>query len=212
MDRNLIHDIRGASQNDQFGSHPRRRWSLLFTKIIMKAAIVHKNGDPCQSDVLSVVDDVPKPVIKAGEILVQIKAAAINPIDWKLVRGDLPGLTLPPGSPLGCDVAGVVETIGPECETSLSVGDEIYANTFATKGAFAEYCSVKAAAAYAKPKNCTFQEAASLPLVGLTALQGLVTHGGFQSGMSVCVLGGSGGYHHQLQRTKGGGRLGGQRH
>jgi NADPH:quinone reductase-like Zn-dependent oxidoreductase len=139
------------------------------------------------------VDDVPKPAIKVGEILVQVKAAAINPVDWKLVRGDIPGVTLPPGSPLGCDVAGVVEAIGPECETSLSVGDEIYANVFATKGAFAEYCTVKAAAAYAKPKNCTFQEAASLPLAGLTALQGLVTHGGFKSGMSVCVLGGSGG-------------------
>lgn len=156
----------------------------------MKAAILTKNGDPCQPEILSVVEDVPKPTLNDGEILVEVKAAAINPVDWKLMQGAFPGLK---EGLVGCDVAGVVQSIGPNCKTSLKVGDEVYADAIKTRGAFAEYCKIEAIAAHKKPTNCTFAEAASLPLVGLTALQGLIKHGGFKAGMSVCILGGSGG-------------------
>jgi NADPH:quinone reductase-like Zn-dependent oxidoreductase len=160
----------------------------------MKAAVFKKIGDPCLDDVFAVVDDVAQPTVKAGEILIRVKAAALNPLDWKLIRGDIPYLSIKPGTVVGLDVAGLVEAFGPNCgeETSLKVGDEIFASAMVNKGAFAEYCTVPAAAVYKKPKNCTFQEAASLPCVGLTALQGLVTYGKFKSGMSVCVLGGTG--------------------
>jgi NADPH:quinone reductase-like Zn-dependent oxidoreductase len=165
------------------------------SRILMKAAVFKKIGDPCQDDVFAVVDDVAKPTLEAGEILIRVKAASMNPVDWKLIREKIPGLVMKPGSVVGCDVAGVVEAIGPDCgeTSSLRVGDEIYADTIFNHGAFAEYCKVLAVTAHKKPKNCSFQEAASLPVVGLTALQGLVTHGKFKAGMSVCILGGTGG-------------------
>jgi NADPH:quinone reductase-like Zn-dependent oxidoreductase len=166
---------------------------VFVSRILMKAAVFKKIGDPCQDDVLAVFDDVAQPTVKAGEILIRVKAAAMNPLDWKLIRGEIPVLSMKPGTVVGCDVAGLVEAIGPNCgETSLQVGDEIFASALVNKGAFAEFCTVPVAAVYKKPKNCTFHEAASLPCVGLTALQGLVTHGKFKSGMSVCIFGGTG--------------------
>lgn len=94
----------------------------------MKAAILHKNGDPTTSEVLSVdTVDIPKPL--TGEILVKVKAAAINPIDWKFMNGSVPGKT---SGPVGMDVSGIVHEIGPDTETSLKVGDAIYADAITT--------------------------------------------------------------------------------
>jgi len=156
----------------------------------MKAAILHKNGDPTTEDVLSVEENVDVPSIETGEILVQVRAASINPVDWKVMKGDVPGKK---SGPVGFDVSGVVEKIAPGTETSLQEGDEVYADAAATQGSFAEFVRVQAVAVSPKPKNISFQEAAALPLVSLTALQGLVTYGGFESGQKVCILGGTGG-------------------
>jgi NADPH:quinone reductase-like Zn-dependent oxidoreductase len=157
----------------------------------MKAAILHKNGDPTTAEVVSVLDAAEIPTAGVGEVLVQVKCASMNPVDWKLMKGDFPGNK---GGPVGLDVSGVVSAIGPDTTTSLQVGDEIYADSIETGGgSFAEYVRVQAVGAAKKPKNLDFRQAAAMPLAGLTALQGLVTHGGFAEGQTVCILGGSGG-------------------
>jgi len=155
----------------------------------MKAAILHKNGDPTSSDVLSVIEtNIPSP--QEGEILLKVKAASINPIDWKLMRGDFPGKK---EGPVGFDVSGIVEKIGPDTTTDLNVGDEVFADSAKTGGSFAEYCVVQEIALAKKPENITFKEAASLPLAGLTAIQGLLNIGKFKKGDKVLIYGGSGG-------------------
>jgi NADPH:quinone reductase-like Zn-dependent oxidoreductase len=157
----------------------------------MKAAILVKIGDPTTEEVLRVEENVDVPQPKKDEVLIKVRAAAINPVDWKIMRGDFPGKS---SGTVGLDVSGVVEQIGPDTTTDLKVGDEIYADAIETGGgSFAEYVAVQTVAASRKPSNIGFAEAAALPLAGLTALQGLVTHGGFKSGQKVCILGGSGG-------------------
>lgn len=156
----------------------------------MKAAVLHKIGDPTTAEVLSVDEGLPVPEPKEGQILVKVSAASINPIDWKLMDGSVPGGTL---GPQGADVSGVVEIIGPNTTTDLKVGDEMYADAIATKGSYGEYMLVNATVASKKPSNISMAEAASLPLAGLTALQALRNQGSFQEGQKVLVFGGSGG-------------------
>jgi len=157
----------------------------------MKAAILHKNGDPTSSEVLSVQEDVDIPEIQSDEILVKVSAASINPIDWKLMKGDFPGKK---SGTVGFDVSGIVDQVGADVDaTAFHVGDAVYADAAATQGSFAEFVAVKAVAASLKPKSIDFVQAASLPLAGLTAIQGLFTHGEFKESQKVCILGGSGG-------------------
>eukprot|EP00529_Nitzschia_sp_RCC80_P031203 CAMPEP_0113493502 /NCGR_PEP_ID=MMETSP0014_2-20120614/28624_1 /TAXON_ID=2857 /ORGANISM="Nitzschia sp." /LENGTH=360 /DNA_ID=CAMNT_0000387365 /DNA_START=52 /DNA_END=1134 /DNA_ORIENTATION=+ /assembly_acc=CAM_ASM_000159 len=166
----------------------------------MKAAVIHKVGreDFPNEQYLSVDADVDVPEPSQGEILIKVSAASINPIDWKLANGSVPGRK--PGPLYGFDVSGTVVKLGPETtgSTTLKVGDEVYADVAQTgskSGSFAEYCLCQVAAAFPKPKNTNFVEAASLPLVGLTALQGLTTQGGFQEGQGqnirILIFGGT---------------------
>ena len=90
----------------------------------MKAAIQHKNGDPPSPDVLSVVDDAAVPEPAAGQVLVKVSCASVNPIDYKLVAGDFPGKN---AGPFGCDVSGTVAKLGPGCD-AFEVGDRVYAD------------------------------------------------------------------------------------
>lgn len=157
----------------------------------MKAAILQKIGNPTTEEILTVEENVDVPQPKKDEVLIKVRAAAVNPVDWKIMQGLFPGKS---SGTVGFDVSGVVEQIGLDTTTDLKVGDEIYADAIETGGgSFAEYVVVQAVAASRKPSNIGFTEAAALPLAGLTALQGLVTHGGFKSGQTVCILGGSGG-------------------
>lgn len=157
---------------------------------MMKAAVLHKVGNPPTTpDILSVEEiEIPEP--KKGEVLVKVAAASINPVDWKIMAGLFPGDT---SGSVGCDVSGTVESIGPDTDTSLKVGDEIYADARRTPGTFAEYAIVQAIAAAPKPKNLDMIEAASLPLVGLNVVQSLTRRFHFKEGHKICVLGGSGG-------------------
>jgi len=155
----------------------------------MKAAIQHKNGDPTSPEVLSVVDDAPIPEPAAGQVLVKVACASLNPIDYKLVAGDFPGKT---AGPFGADVSGTVERLGPGCD-AFKPGDRVYADAIKTHGSFAEYAVVEAAALSPMPKNASFKEAAALPLAGLTALQAFATHGKLRAGQKVAIMGGSGG-------------------
>lgn len=163
----------------------------------MKAAILHKNGDPTDASVLSVKDDVPIPKPGKDEIVIKVMSAAINPVDYKLAKAEFPGKS---SGGMGCDVAGIVHEVGADV-VEFEEGHEVYADAIASvlakgdesSGSWAEYCKIQKVAAAHKPTNCSFQEAAALPLAGLTALQGLETQGGFQKGMKVAILGASGG-------------------
>jgi NADPH:quinone reductase-like Zn-dependent oxidoreductase len=156
----------------------------------MKAAYVHKNGDSTTAEVITVREDLPVPEPKEGQILVKVHAAAINPVDWKLIEGLFPGLK---EGTVGSDMSGVIEKIGPNTTTELKVGDEVYGDVIATMGSFGEYVLAKAHVLGKKPTNLSMAEAAALPLAGLTALQGLTTHGNLEKGHKVLIFGGSGG-------------------
>eukprot|EP00592_Proboscia_alata_P000693 CAMPEP_0194375532 /NCGR_PEP_ID=MMETSP0174-20130528/24066_1 /TAXON_ID=216777 /ORGANISM="Proboscia alata, Strain PI-D3" /LENGTH=341 /DNA_ID=CAMNT_0039155797 /DNA_START=135 /DNA_END=1160 /DNA_ORIENTATION=- len=147
------------------------------------------------SDALS-VKTIPKPFIESPEeVLIQVHACALNPIDKMRLAGDL-ALLSPESydtSVLGYDVAGIVQEVGAEASKSYSVGDEVFVRLKDMKyGALAEYVVCSVAEVAQKPTNISFSEAASLPLAGLTALQAL-RRGGVQEGSKVFIPGGAGG-------------------
>jgi NADPH:quinone reductase-like Zn-dependent oxidoreductase len=158
----------------------------------LKAIVCEKYG---AADVLK-LDEVDEPVVDDDHILVRIRAASLNPYDWHLLTG-LPyvgrlsmGLLKPKCIGLGADLAGEVEALGKNV-TEFRPGDEIFGGI--TSGAFAEYACVSEDSMAPKPANLTFEQAAALPMVGLTALQGLRDVGGIQPGQRVLINGASGG-------------------
>jgi NADPH:quinone reductase-like Zn-dependent oxidoreductase len=161
----------------------------------MKAVIWEKYGPP---ELLRVAD-VEKPAPAADEVLVKVLAASVNPADWRSMRGKplfarlTLGLLRPKHKVLGGDIAGQVEAVGASV-TQFKPGDEIYANLLDHGyGGFAEYVSVPIDVMWAKPENLSFEEAAAVPMAGVTALQGLRHHGQIQPGQQVLINGGSGG-------------------
>jgi NADPH:quinone reductase-like Zn-dependent oxidoreductase len=140
------------------------------------------------------VEEVEKPVLEDDRVLVRVHASSINKADWHQLRGWPPvmrpllGGTLRPKDPrLGTDFAGVVEAVGKDV-TELVPGDEVFGGR---NGAFAEY--VSANTVVRKPPNVTFEEAATMGIAGLTALQAVRDHGRLQPGERVLVNGASGG-------------------
>ena len=148
------------------------------------------------ADVLQ-LREVPKPSPQAGEVLVQVWAGSPNPWDWHFMRG-LPyisrlagaGLRKPKNTILGSDVAGQVEAVGAGV-TQFHPGDAVFG--FVGAGAFAEYVSVPKDFLGPKPANLTFEQAATIPLAGMTALQGLRDVGQIRAGQHVLIIGASGG-------------------
>jgi NADPH:quinone reductase-like Zn-dependent oxidoreductase len=148
------------------------------------------------ADVLR-LSEVPKPSPRAGEVLVRVCAASPNPWDWHFMRG-LPyisrlagaGLRKPKNPILGSDVAGQVEAVG-QGVTQFRPGDAVFG--FVGAGAFAEYVSVPEDFLGPMPANLTFEQAATLPLAGMTALQGLRDVGRIRPGQHVLIIGASGG-------------------
>ena len=161
-------------------------------KKAMKAIVYHKYGSP---DVLE-LRDVSKPEVKNGEVLVRIRAAAVNPGDWLYLRGEpyiiriTAGLFTPRNGVLGRAVAGQVQAVGSDV-TRFRSGDEVFAEI--SKGGFAEYASVSEGALALKPASLTYEQAAAVPLVGVTALKGLRDHGKIKPGQKVLITGASGG-------------------
>lgn len=156
----------------------------------MKAAYIEDYGDFDQVK----VDEMPKPVPGASEVLVEMKAASVNPIDWKLVHGDLK-LLLKLDFPqiLGSDGAGVIREVGSGV-TALQPGDEVFFRCGKGDiGTYAEYFTLPAELVAKKPSRLSFEEAAGIPLVGLTAYQALVEKGGMKAGSRVLIHAGSGG-------------------
>jgi NADPH:quinone reductase-like Zn-dependent oxidoreductase len=156
----------------------------------MKAFIVKRHGKKERLH----ATDVPEPVPRDDEVLIQVHAASVNPIDVKVRNGDFK-LLVPYRAPfvLGHDVAGVVTRVGPRV-TQFKVGDEVYARPDDLRiGTFAEYIAVKETSVALKPNNVSMEEAASIPLVGLTAWQALVEKAQLKKGQKVFIQAGSGG-------------------
>lgn len=138
--------------------------------------------------------DLPTPDLRDDEVLVQVHAAGVNLLDSKIRDGEFK-LILPYRFPLvlGHDVAGVVIKVGPRVR-QFKVGDEVYARPDDFRiGTFAEFVPVKEASLALKPKDLTMEEAASLPLVALTAWQALVEKADLKKGQKVLIQAGSGG-------------------
>lgn len=157
----------------------------------MQAIVQHRYGGP---SVLA-MEEIDRPTPGAGEVLVRVRAASVFFGDWRIVRGSpfvirfSTGLLRPKQPVPGIDVAGVVEAVGPDV-TTLRPGDEVFGWT---SGALAEYACGPADQFVTKPANLTFDEAASVPEAGLTALQGLRDQGRVAPGQRVLVIGASGG-------------------
>lgn len=156
----------------------------------MKSAYINAYGGPDKVE----IGEQPEPVLQPGQLRIKMKAASVNPIDWKTVNGDLKAL-IKPSFPimLGSDGAGIVESIGAGV-SNFQIGDEVFfrCNKMDT-GTFAEYFCVPAALVALKPKNMSFNEAASIPLVGLTVLQSLKEKADMKPGSKVLIHAGAGG-------------------
>ena len=147
------------------------------------------------------------PELKANQLLVKVAATSINPIDWKLREGYLkPMFDWDFPIILGWDVAGDVVAVGAEV-TDFKVGDAIFARPDTTRfGTYADYAIVDQELAALKPTNQSYQEAAAVPLAGLTAFQALFDHGDLQAGEKVLIHAGAGGvgtYAIQLAKAAG---------
>jgi NADPH:quinone reductase-like Zn-dependent oxidoreductase len=159
----------------------------------MKAAVLDGYGGAERF----AIRDVERPRPGPGQLLLRVRAAGVNPIDWKIRRGTL-RLLLPARFPLilGYDAAGEVEEVGPEVHR-FAPGDAVAAFLDSRHGgAYAEYALAGQAATAAKPEGLSFEEAAALPLAGLTAYQGLFDRGEMEAGDHVLINGGAGGVGH----------------
>jgi NADPH:quinone reductase-like Zn-dependent oxidoreductase len=157
----------------------------------MKAVVQDRYGSP---DVLE-VREIATPVAGGSEVLLRVRAAALNPLDWHNLRG-LPyplrigsGLRKPKNRILGVDVAGRVESVGQDV-TRLRPGDDVFG---LCEGALAEYACAKEDRLVPKPAGLTYEQAAAVPVAALTAVQGLRHRGGIRAGQNVLIVGASGG-------------------
>jgi len=157
----------------------------------MKAIVYHEYGSP---DVLK-CEEVEKPVPRDNEVLIKVRAASVNPLDWRLMKGKpyliriVAGrMRSKEGTP-GVDVAGEVEAVGGKVK-QFKPGDEVFG---ACRGAFAEYACTAESTLVRKPANVTCEQAAAVNVAGLTALQGLRDQGKIQPGSKVLINGAAGG-------------------
>jgi NADPH:quinone reductase-like Zn-dependent oxidoreductase len=159
----------------------------------MKAIVYEEYGPP---KVLQ-LQEVNKPSPKEHEVLVQVHATSINYFDWHILQGDLlllrlttGGLRKPRQKILGDDIAGRVEAVGSKVK-QFQPGDEVFG--ICNSGAFAEYRCVADDKLVLKPASISFEEAATVPMAAIPALQGLRDKGGVQPGQKVLIIGASGG-------------------
>ena len=159
---------------------------------LMKAVVYRCYGPP---DVLK-VEDIEKPTPKDNQVLVKVRAASVNPLDWHYMRGKpyfmrmMAGYGKPAEPRLGVDFAGTVEAVGPQV-TRFKPGDDVFGGR---TGAFGEYVTVREdRAVVLKPANLTFEQAAAVPIAAITALQALRDKGHVHAGQKVLINGASGG-------------------
>jgi NADPH:quinone reductase-like Zn-dependent oxidoreductase len=150
----------------------------------MRAAVIHETGDP---DVLR-IEEFDRPEPGDGEVLFRVHAASVNPVDWKNRRGmreqDLPAI-------LGRDASGTVEQSN---DSRFAQGDEVFGQT--SSGAYAEYATASADSIAKKPADLTHEQAAAIPVAGLTAWQALFDKAELERGQTVLIAGAAGGVGH----------------
>jgi NADPH:quinone reductase-like Zn-dependent oxidoreductase len=156
----------------------------------MKAVVQKKYGSSAAVE----VRDVDVPVIEDHQVLVRVRASSVNPAEWYAVMGPFfvrpsSGLLKPKSAEIGADLAGTVEAVGKDV-TEFQLGDEVFGTSL---GAWAEYARSREPRLVKKPENVSFEEAASVPVAALTALQALRDHGNVQPGQKVLINGASGG-------------------
>lgn len=159
---------------------------------LMRALILSAVGEPFEEAL------VPRPSPRSGEVLVRIHASGVNPLDSKIRAGEAPHARHPLPAILGMDLAGIVEFVGTDVE-DFHIGDEVYGLTGGVgglQGSLADYAAVDARLLARKPTNLTMREAAALPLVIITAWEGLVDRAQVTTGQKVLVHGGAGGVGH----------------
>lgn len=161
----------------------------------MKALYYDRYGS---SAVLS-IRDRPMPEMKAGDVLVKVMAAAVNPLDWRLMRADPflvrmhAGLFRPKYNCLGADFSGVVESVG-EGVTRLKAGDAVFGlMTPEIVGCFAEYVAIPESGLVLKPEMLSHPQASTLGIAALTAYEGIHDYHSIQTGERVLINGASGG-------------------
>lgn len=169
----------------------------------MQAVRLHEYGDAA----VMKLEEAPCPAPAKGQMLVRVKAAGVNPVDWKIRSGKFRGmmpLVLP--AILGYDVAGTVESVGEDV-TKFKAGDQVYAYMPLTRGGgYAQYAVVGESEAAMKPEKADFEHAAAVPVAALTAYQALFDTAGLKAGQTVLIHAGAGGVGHlaiQLAKWKG---------
>ncbi|MEU8772431.1 NADP-dependent oxidoreductase [Streptomyces sp. NPDC048606] len=157
----------------------------------MKAIAYSAYGTPAPLELV----DAPEPKVGPGEVLIRVKAAGVNPVDWKLAAGYLdPVLEVRHPVIPGWDVAGVVEALGPDTHDH-SVGDEVYGyvrKEWVQLGTYAELVAAPVRTIARKPRELSFEQAAGIPLAGLTAYQA-ITRAGVTAGQTVVIHSAAGG-------------------
>jgi NADPH:quinone reductase-like Zn-dependent oxidoreductase len=157
----------------------------------VKAAVYRRYGPP---DVVEIADVAP-PVPGDDDVLIEVRAASVNPADWHFMRGEpalvrlVAGLRTPRNPRLGRDVAGRVQVVGHNV-IRFRPADEVFGTC---AGSFAQFALAREAAIAAKPSSVAFEQAAAVPIAALTALQGLRDHGRVRRGHAVLVNGAAGG-------------------
>jgi len=150
----------------------------------MQAVVMHETGDP---DVLR-YEETDRPEPGEGEVLIRVHAASVNPVDWKIRRGFV---NTPLPTVLGNDVSGTVETSRAD---GFAEGDEVFG--ISASGGYAEYSTASAGVIANKPAGVSHEQAAAIPVAGLTAWQALFDRGGLQRGQTALVAGAAGGVGH----------------
>ncbi|KQV42912.1 MULTISPECIES: zinc-dependent alcohol dehydrogenase family protein [unclassified Duganella] len=155
----------------------------------MKAMILEAAGKPL------ILGEIAKPSPAAGQVLVRIHASGVNPLDLKIAAGQAGHARMPLPAVLGIDMAGAVEAVGPDV-SGFAPGDAVFGMTGGVggvQGSLAEYAAVDASLLALAPRSISLREAAALPLVFITAWEGLVDRARVKAGDSVLVQGGAGG-------------------
>ncbi|MEH6680593.1 MAG: NADP-dependent oxidoreductase [Sediminicola sp.] len=158
----------------------------------MKAITYQKFGS---TDVLQIVEQ-PKPSIKSNQVLVKVKAFSLNPMDWKIRKGEMKlmsGSKFPKNT--GTDFSGIVEEVGTSV-IGLKNGDEVFGvvKNMMKEGVSAEYIAVTSSLVWKKPSNISFPQAASIPVVGTAAVTALQKMGNIKSTTTILINGATGGF------------------
>ncbi|WP_114393317.1 zinc-dependent alcohol dehydrogenase family protein [Oleisolibacter albus] len=168
----------------------------------MKASLLHAFGGPEQFR----TGEIPTPVAGPGQVLVRIAAASVNPVDTKIRASGAMAPALP--APLGCDMAGIVAAVGPGV-AGFAPGDRVYGcvgGVTTLQGTYADYVAADARLLAPAPATLDLRQAAALPLVFITAWEGLVDRAAVQPGDTVLIHGGAGGVGHvaiQIAKSRG---------